>query len=81
MKSEALAHVQKRSLTDVMDASLATKEASITSVRDEIHSVRDEIHSLDKKVTEINAEIRLLRWMLGTTPGAVVAILILLFIK
>ena len=64
--AEAFARVQKDSLSEIMDNSLATK---------------GDIHGIKERILLVEAEIKLLKWMCGTTLGVVVAILVRLFIK
>ncbi|MBV5307206.1 MAG: hypothetical protein J0652_10995 [Desulfobulbaceae bacterium] len=64
-QAEAFAEAQKDTLESAMDTTLATKV--------DIHAVRDDIRGLQ-------LELRLLKWMCATTLGAMIAVLVRLFI-
>jgi acetolactate synthase small subunit len=53
----AMIEVQKESLSEVMDAQLATKA--------DIRDVRADMVHLDRRMDGIDAEIKLLKWMVG----------------
>jgi hypothetical protein len=53
----AMIEVQKESLSEVMDAQIATKS--------DILEVRADMVRLDRRIDGIDAEIKLLKWMVG----------------
>jgi hypothetical protein len=64
-QAEALSVAQKDSLAQALDTALATK-ADIFDVKSEL--------------SDVKADIRVLKWMLGATFGAVIAVLVRLFL-
>lgn len=66
LQAEAFASVQKNSLAEVMDSSLATKG--------DIQEVRD-------RILLVEAELKLLKWMTGTIMALCIAILVRLFLR
>jgi len=65
-QAEGFAEAQKATFEEVLDSTLATKG--------DIQGVKDRLMVLE-------SEIKLLKWMIGTTLAAVVAIMVRLFIK
>ncbi len=61
----AIAEAQKVSLAEVMDASLATKG--------DVRAVHDDILRVERRMDGIEAEIRLLKWMMGVLIAIAVA--------
>ena len=76
-QAEAFAEAQKETLGEIAGAQIATKD-DIFELKNEI---KDAKTSLESKNMVIESEIRLMKWMLGTTLGCVIAILVRLFIK
>jgi hypothetical protein len=55
--ASALAEVQKASLSEIMDATLATK--------DDVRTVRDDLIKIDRRMDGLDAKFDKLSWMLG----------------
>lgn len=63
--ASALVEVQKESLAEVMDATLATK--------DDIRSVRDDLVKMDRRMDGLDAKFDKLSWMVGILIALAVA--------
>ena len=63
--ASALVEVQKESLAEVMDATLATK--------DDIRSVRDDLVKMDRRIDGLDAKFDKLSWMMGILIALAVA--------
>lgn len=65
-QAEALAEVQKEALSEVMDSTLATKR---------------DVQDLKEELIKIQAEITLMKWMMGVTIGGIVTLILKAFFK
>lgn len=63
--ASALLDVQKQSLSEVMDSTLATK--------DDIRSVRDDLVKIDRRMDGLDAKFDKLSWMMGILIALAVA--------
>ena len=78
LQAEALAQAQKESLSEALDAALATKadisevKADIAEVKTDIIDVRGEIVKVDRRIDTINGELRLIKWMLAVVIAVTV---------
>ena len=70
--ASALVEVQKESLAEVMDATLATK-ADIRSVRDDLVKLDRRMDGLDGKFSLVDAKFDKLSWMVGILIALAVA--------
>lgn len=70
-QAEAMAKVQKASLSEVMDAALATKG--------DIQSVRADTASIKLELADVRSDIKILRWMLGLILAGVFSLIMKAF--
>lgn len=64
-QASAIAEAQKDALSEALDTQLANKG--------DIRSVRDDLVKIDRRMDTLDAEIRLVKWMLGALIALAVA--------
>ena len=70
--ASALVEVQKESLSEVMDSTLATK-SDIRTVRDDLVKMDRRMDGLDTKFSLVDAKFDKLSWMIGILIALAVA--------
>jgi hypothetical protein len=76
-QAEGFAEAQRETFEEVLDSTLATK-GDISNLRND---TRENVQGVKDRLMGIESEMKLMKWMIGTTLAAVIAILVRLFIK
>jgi len=66
-QSEAFAEAQKEAFAEALDTQLATKS--------DIHGIHTKISDVQSEITDVRAEMKLMRWMIGFNLAFTMAML------